>query len=74
MEKTGKNEKNMDENVGAARSASISFHIRSLKSLFIPYSMGVNFDQNSPIQKLSNNTRPFCDYARFANERAKRVS
>ena len=30
MEKTGKNEKNMDENVGAARSASISFHIRSL--------------------------------------------
>ena len=23
---------------------------------------------------LSNNTRQFCDYARFANERAKRVS
>ena len=24
--------------------------------------------------QLSNNTRQFCDYARFANERAKRVS
>ncbi len=32
MEKTRKNEKNMDENVGAAGSASISFHIRSLDS------------------------------------------
>ncbi len=29
MEKTRKNEKNMNENVGAAGSASISFHIRS---------------------------------------------
>ena len=26
------------------------------------------------INQLSNNTRQFCDYARFANERAKRVS
>ena len=29
MEKTRKNEKNMNENGGAAGSASISFHIRS---------------------------------------------
>ena len=32
MEKTRKNEKNMNENGGAAGSASISFHIRSYKN------------------------------------------
>ena len=50
---------------------SVPFSQAAIVRLII---MILNEIMQSGIYYLSNNTRQFCDYARFANERAKRVS